>query len=154
LIPASAAARGQGKLIVIERRPWTQEIDWLDPLADIAIKGYLENPKRDSKVADKLSSVWAVRTKLRSLKDENDKLQGQQNELSNAMDEIRRNLRAIEKNTQAGDLRAKLTSRLSQTSTQHDAIAKRLVELDLLISEQQIRLRDAILDLNVPVQTR
>lgn len=154
LIPASAAARGQGKLTVIERRPWTQEIDWLDPLADVAIKAYLESPKRDAKVAEKISAVWVIRSKLRSLRDENDKLQSQQSELSNAMDEIRRNLRAIEKNTQAGDLRSKLTSRLAQTSTQHDSISKRLVELDLLIGEQQIRLRDAILDLNVPVQTR
>lgn len=154
LIPTSAAARGQGKLTVIERRPWTQEIDWLDPLADVAIKAYLESPKRDAKVAEKISAVWVIRSKLRSLRDENDKLQSQQGELSNAMDEIRRNLRAIEKNTQAGDLRTKLTSRLSQTSTQHDSISKRLVELDLLVGEQQIRLRDAILDLNVPVQTR
>jgi hypothetical protein len=154
LIPAAAAARGQGKITVIERRPWTQEIDWLDPLADLAMKAYFENPKRDAKVAEKLNAVWAIRSKLRGLKDEQDKLQGQQNELSNAMDEIRRNLRAIEKNTQAGDLRAKLTSRLAASSTQHDGISKRLVELDLQISEQQIRLRDAILDLNVPVQTR
>lgn len=154
LIPATAAARGQGKLTVIERRPWTMEIDWLDPLADVAIKAYLESPKRDAKVAEKIGAVWVIRSKLRGLKDENDKLQSQQSELSNAMDEIRRNLRAIEKNTQAGDLRTKLTSRLAQSSTQHDTISKRLVELDLLIGEQQIRLRDAILDLNVPVQTR
>jgi hypothetical protein len=154
LIPAAAAARGQGKLTVIERRPWTQEIDWLDPLADLAIKAYLESPKRDAKVAEKISAVWVIRSKLRSLRDENDKLQSQQSELSNAMDEIRRNLRAIEKNTQAGDLRSKLTGRLAQASAQHDSISKRLVELDLLIGEQQIRLRDAVLDLNVPVQTR
>jgi hypothetical protein len=154
LIPASAAARGQGKLTVIERRPWTQEIDWLDPLADVAIKAYLESPKRDPKVAERISAVWVIRSKLRSLRDENDKLQSQQAELSNAMDEIRRNLRAIEKNTQAGDLRTKLTGRLAQSSNQHDSVSKRLVELDLLIGEQQIRLRDAILDLNVPVQTR
>jgi hypothetical protein len=154
LIPAAAAARGQGKLTVIERRPWTQEIDWLDPLADLAIKAYLESPKRDPKVAERISSVWAIRSKLRGLRDENDKLQSQQAELSNAMDEIRRNLRAIEKNTQAGDLRTKLTGRLAQASSQYDGIAKRLVELDLLMGEQQIRLRDAVLDLNVPVQTR
>jgi hypothetical protein len=154
LIPTEAPARGQNKLIVTETRPWTNEIDWLDPLADLAIKAYLQDPKRDGAVSAKLTEAWAIRMKVRQLQDENDKLARQQNELNNALEEIRRNLRAIEKNTQAGDLRAKLTARLGATSSQYDGISKRLVELGLAISENQVRLRDALLDLNIPVQHR
>jgi hypothetical protein len=154
LIPTEAPARGQNKLIVTETRPWTSEVDWLNPLADLAIKAYLQDPKRDGALSAKLSEAWAIRMKVRQLQDENDKLAAQQNELNNALEEIRRNLRAIEKNTQAGDLRAKLTARLGATSSQYDGISKRLVELGLAISENQVRLRDALLDLNIPVQHR
>lgn len=152
LIPAVSPAKGQSKITVTESRAQTEQTDWLGPLAEIAVKAYLQSPTRDGKVAQRLGEVWDIRSKLRGFEDENDKLAKQARELENAMDETRRNLRAIEKNTQAGDLRAKLTKRLNDQSAQHDGIEKRLVELGLMISEQQVRLRDALQDLSLPPQ--
>jgi hypothetical protein len=152
LVPTTVAQKAQAKLTVVEQKPETVEIDWLDPLAEIAVQDYLKSGKGDPQVSAKLAQAWAIRGKLRDLRDERDRLTAQQNELERGMNELRQSLRAIEKNAQAGDLRAKLATRLGEASQKYDGITKRLVELGMLTSEQEVRFRDAISEIKLPPQ--
>lgn len=61
-----------------------------------------------------------------------------------ATEETRANLKALEKNKAAGDLRAKLTSRLGTDSARLDELGKRMVEVDFTINEQRVRFQDAV----------
>jgi chromosome segregation ATPase len=113
------------------------------------VRGYLADGRRNPEFASKLTDVWTVREDLRRTSDELEKLTNEQNELERASEESRRNLKAIEKNPQAADLRQKLTRRLTETSTRLDAISKRAVELRMALDERRVRFREAVQDLKL-----
>lgn len=149
LIPLEIKAHAKADLKVDERRPAQEEADWLSNLADEAIKGYVSDPRANAELVKRLRDAWTLRETLRRATDEFEKLMNERNELERASEETRRNLRAIEKNPQAGDLRQKLTKRLTEASTRVDTITKRTIELRMNIDEQQVRFRDAVRDLRL-----
>ena len=149
LVPIELRTRGKAELTVDERRANQEPVDWIDPLADDAVRGYLGDARANPAIAQKLKDAWVVRDALRKHTDEFTKLANERQELERLTDETRRSLRAIEKNPQAADLRQKLTKRLSDASTRIDAITKRSIELQMNIDEQQVRFRDAVQDLKL-----
>ncbi len=64
-------------------------IDWLNPLADDAVKGYLADSRADRGLADKLRDAWAIRDKLRAATDEENSLVTEQAELEKGSRETR-----------------------------------------------------------------
>ena len=114
------------------------------PLADQAVQAYLADKRANGDVAAQLRAAWEFRKVLVRAGDERAKIAVQDVELRRASEETRANLKALEKNTTAGDLRAKLTARLADTAARLDAIGKRIIEIDLLANEQRVRLGDAV----------
>ncbi len=149
LVPVDVRANGKTELTVDERLAVQQQVDWLSPLADEAVRSYLADPRADRALSDKLRDAWTVRAKLQSAIDEQGKLTNEQAELEKASRETRLSLEAIEKNAQAADLRAKLTKRLGELQSRMEQITKRLVEVRLSLNEQQVRFRDAIRELKL-----
>jgi hypothetical protein len=147
LVPLDVKALGSGELVVDERSPYQQPVDWLDDLAAIAVKAYLSDPRSDKKTVGQLATAWATRDKLRALLDERNSLTTEQADLQRNTQETRASLKAIEKNRAAADLAAKLTDRLRRDTDRLDAITKRLIEIDLANREQEVRFRDAIRDI-------
>ncbi len=149
LVPTALKPHSKTELTVEERRAGQQEADWLDPLADQAVRAYLADRRARPELVAKLTAAWAVRDSLRHALDELEKLENERNELERASDETRRNLKAVEKNPQAQDLRQKLTRRLSEAAARLDAITKRAIELKMSADELGIRLRDATRELKL-----
>jgi hypothetical protein len=146
LVPIDVAAGKTETLTVDERQQSIRHVDWLDPLADDAVRVYLDGTfvKPDPAVAKALGGAWTIRKTLASAVDERGKLGNEEANLRRATDETRQNLKALEKNAAAGDLRAKLTSRLAADSARLDHVMKRIVEVDLSINEQRVRFKDAV----------
>lgn len=142
LVPVDVPRRGTAVLDVDERRLFRQQIDWLDQLADDAVQGYLKDPRADAAVAKQLGQAWDIRGKLRPAIDERDRILAEQQRLEQQSHELRQNLRAIEKNKTADELRRDLTDRLAKASARLDEITKRIIVLEMQINEQQIRFRD------------
>ncbi|WP_437339220.1 hypothetical protein [Sorangium sp. So ce394] len=142
LVPVDVPRRGTAVLDVDERRTFRQQIDWLSQLADDAVQAYLKDPRADAAVAKQLGQAWEVRGKLRPAIDERDRLIAEQQRLEQQSHELRQNLRAIEKNKTADELRRDLTDRLAKASARLDEITKRVIVLEMQINEQQIRFRD------------
>jgi hypothetical protein len=151
LVPLQIGANATETLTVDERQQTVRNVDWLDPLADEAVRAYLAgaNGKVDPDAAKLLKAAWAVRKALVDASNERAKLSAQENDLRRATDETRNNLKALEKNTAAGDLRAKLSARLAADSTELDRVTKRIIEVDLTLNEQRVRLADALRGLKV-----
>ncbi len=149
LIPVDVRPHGRTELTVDERQSTQQGVSWLSPLADTAVKGYLKDPRADQNIAGRLAAAWVLRDKLKKSVDEMKALGDEQDELEKETRETRLSLRAIEKNKQAADLRAKLTRRLSDATTRLEQITKRMIELKMAINEQQVRFRDAIHDIKL-----
>ena len=149
LVPIVVQAAARGELTVEERMPAREQTDWLSPVADEAVKGYLADPRADPALVAALTSAWAGRDALKKVRDEQYALTNSQRELEKSARETRLSLDAIEKNRQAADLRAKLTARLADVTGRLDQITKKLVELNMRASELEVRFRDAIRELKL-----
>jgi hypothetical protein len=150
LVPIPLKPRGRAELVVDERQATQQGIDWLQPLADEAVKAYLADPRADRGVVQKLSDAWRLRDAVKKASDQVDALETEQQELEKSSRETRLSLDAIEKNKQAADLRAKLTRRLAEVTTRLDQITKKLIELRLTLGEAQVRFKEAIREITLP----
>jgi hypothetical protein len=144
LVPIVVQAAARAELTVEERQPTQERTDWLSPIADEAVKAYLADPRADRALVAALGSAWAQRDALKKASDERNSLTQSQAELEKSARETRLSLEAIEKNKQAGDLRARLTARLADVTNRLDQITKKLVELNMRASELEVRFRDAI----------
>jgi hypothetical protein len=144
LVPVEAGARAVSDLTVDERQSNERSVDWLSAQADDAVRAYLADRRAEPAVANALRAAWDVRLSLTRALEERAKLSAEQNELSRSTEETRRNLKALEKNRTAGDLRDKLTERLAKNSLRLDEISKRLVEVDMKVNEQRVRFSDMI----------
>jgi hypothetical protein len=144
LVPTTIAAHATTKLTVDERQQVTWGIDWLTPLADEAVRAYLGDHRADAAVAEQLRAAWEFRKVLVRAGDERTTLATQDADLRRATNETRANLKALEKNASAGDLRTRLTARLAADAARLDAIGKRMIEIDLTINEQRVRFNEAI----------
>jgi len=142
LVPIQVPARGTAVLDVDERRVFRQRADWMSQIVDDAVKDYLKDPRAEAAVVRQLQQAWDQRAKLRPAIDERDKLLRERVRLDQQSDELRQNLRAIEKNKSADELRRDLTDRLGKASARLDEITKRLIVLEMQINEMEIRFRD------------
>jgi hypothetical protein len=149
LVPIPLKPNARAELVVDERQATQQGIDWLQPLADEAVKAYLADPRADRALAQKLSEAWALRDVVKKQSEQVDALETEQEELEKSSRETRLSLEAIEKNKQAADLRAKLTKRLGDVTTRLEQITKKLVELRLSLGEAQVRFKEAIRDVKL-----
>ncbi|MCC6667821.1 MAG: DUF4139 domain-containing protein [Polyangiaceae bacterium] len=151
LVPMSVKPFGKSELTVDERRAHQQQVSWLSPLADEAVKAFLSDSRANPQVQTQLKNVWAVREIWKKSVDEERKLTDEQAELEKASNETRLSLRAIEKNTQAADLRVKLTKRLDEVTKRMEQITKRLIEVKMAMNEQEVRFRDAVREIKLLV---
>jgi hypothetical protein len=149
LVPVEAGAHALSELTVDERQSNERSVDWLSQQADDAVRLYLADRRAEPNVVAQLRAAWDVRLSLTRALEERTKLTTEQNELSRSTEETRRNLKALEKNKTAADLRDKLTQRLAQNSLRLDEITKRLVEVDMRVNEQRVRFSDMIRSIKV-----
>lgn len=149
LVPTKIDARSTGELVVDERQTNRRREDWFTPVADNAVKAYLQDPRADASIAAKLSAAWGYRTQILSLRDARQKLAQEQVDLQHQTEETRRNLRAIEKNKTADALRAKLTQRLGEMAARLDEITKHVVETDSKLAELGVRFKEGVREIKV-----
>jgi hypothetical protein len=144
LVPTTLGPRATTELVLDERQQMTRGVDWLEPLADDAVKAYLRDKRADPVIAAQLKAAWEIRQVLAKANDDRQKLASEEADRRAATEETRANLKALEKNTAAADLRAKLTERLAADSSRLDVLSKKLIELNLKINENQVRFVEAI----------
>jgi hypothetical protein len=149
LVPTEVAARATQTLTVDERLQCTRGIDWLSPLADDAVRAYGADRTADPTVVKALAEAWLIRKALMAAVNERAKLAAEEADLRRGTEETRANLKALEKNKAADDLRAKLTDRLAADSARLDQVTKRTVEVDMAVAEQRVRLSDSIRGIKV-----
>jgi hypothetical protein len=144
LVPTSVAAHATSELVVDERTTVRRPTDWFTPLADNAVSAFFADPHSDQAVVQKLKSAWLVRNDYVKQNDTIASLRAQEHDLSRAVDEVRRDLRAIEKSKTADTLRQSLTAKLAKSSTKLDELNRQIVEIDAKLAELGVAFREAI----------
>ena len=153
LVPVPVGALATVETVLNERIGQQQQVDWLSDLAEQAVKGYLADAKANPAKVAALEAAWTLRVEWKKLADESARLRTEQQNLERSSEETRDNLRAIEKNKAAEDLRKTLTSRLAKSSARLDHVIKRLIEVDMRIKELELRFREAVKELHIPPAT-
>jgi hypothetical protein len=153
LVPVQVGPQSTVTVTLDERQGQEQAVDWLSLLAEEAVKGYLAAPDSDRASAAALKSAFALRNDWKKIADEMGRLRGEQQELERSTEETRNNIKAIEKNKAADDLRKSLTARLGKASARLDVVAKRLIEADLQVKELELRFREAIKDVHIAARS-
>ena len=143
LVPIVVSGYAKSELVVDERRSYNQSVDWLSPLADEAVSAFVGASGSSATVVAKLSAAWKLRGRWKRASDEYSKLNSEQRELQRAAREWRLSLKAIEKNTQAADLRRDLERRLRDNTSRQEKVSKRLIQVQMEMNEARIRFRDA-----------
>jgi hypothetical protein len=149
LVPAHIRAGATAELTVDERTTLNRREDWFTIIADNAVKAYLADSRADRAVVTKLTAAWAIRKEIVDRYDARAKLSQEQATQNQQQQETRANLRAIEKNKTADQLRTRLTARLAETSNRLDEIGKRVVEIDSKLAELRIQFKEALRDLKI-----
>ena len=152
LVPVEITGHASKELVIDERQGSQQAQEWLDNLADDAVKEYLAGPDGKGEAATQLRAAWTIRSDWKRLADEAERLQSEQNDLQTATEETRENLKAIEKNKSAEDLRRTLTARLSKASTRLDEVTKRLIQVHMQVKELELRFREAVKLVRIPAR--
>ncbi|MGA2449210.1 MAG: DUF4139 domain-containing protein [Polyangiaceae bacterium] len=144
LIPTSVASHAKSELVVDERTTVRRSADWFTPLADNAVAAFLADPHSDPAVVRALKAAWLVRSEVVRHNDAVTSLRAQAADLSRAVDEVRRDLRAIEKSKSADALRQTLTVKLAKSSNKLDELNRQIVEIDAKLAELGVAFREAI----------
>jgi hypothetical protein len=152
LVPVEIAGHASKELVIDERQGQQQAEEWLNNLADDAVKEYLAGPDGKGEAGTQLRAAWTIRNDWKRLADEAERLQVEQNDLQTSTEETRENLRAIEKNKAAEDLRKTLTARLSKASSRLDEVTKRLIQVHMQIKELELRFREAVKLVRIPAR--
>lgn len=149
LVPWEIGVRETKDLVVDERSSFQRQEDWFSAVADAAKRAYSTAPGADRGVVAKLDAAWKLRDEIVRQRDARAKVEVEVKQLRAQSDDTRRNLRAIEKNQAAGELRSTLTQRLSQMSARLDELTKDSVELETKLTELEVRFREAVRDIKL-----
>ncbi len=150
LVPSSVPARGHTETLVTTRTPFTVMVNLQDEQAALAIEQYLREASPPDAVAQVLRARPVdLRQQIQDLSREHATQTQRRDDLQRNAEETRDNLRAIQRNPQAADLRAQLTTRLGRVATELDQITRRVVELDTQIGERRVRLAEAVRGIDV-----
>src|SRR5262249_5106156 len=125
LIPLPLQAKKSSTLTIEERQPRRHTIHILDAGAT-EIGLYVEGSRLPPEVADKLKQAIALRKEMGKSEEALEELRDRIGELSQRADELRENLKALEKVKGADALRKKLVASLTTVTTEADTLAKKL----------------------------
>jgi hypothetical protein len=149
LVPLQVPARGTAEAVVATRSPFTVLANLQDDQAALAIEQYLREASPPDDVARTLRLALELRQQIQDLSREHATQIQRRDDLQHNAQETRDNLRAIQRNPQAADLRAQLTARLGRVATELDQITRRVVELDTQIGERRVRLAETVRGIDV-----
>ncbi|MEZ4392249.1 MAG: DUF4139 domain-containing protein [Polyangiales bacterium] len=148
LVPVTVPGHGNAEQVVVTRSAFTQNLPFDHEQSVLAIEAYLNQGHAPAAVATTLRTALDMRRQLQELRTSRDAAVQRRDDLQRNAEETRGNLRAIERNPSAADLRAQLTSRLSRVATEIDQATRRIVELDTQMSERNVRLVEALRELS------
>jgi hypothetical protein len=148
LVPITVPGHGRHEQLVTTRAAFTQNLPFDHEQSVLAIEAYLRDGHPAANIATTLRTALDMRRQLADQRQARDAATQRRDDLQRNAEETRGNLRAIERNPGAADLRAQLTARLARVSAEIDQATRRIVELDTQMSERNVRLTEALRELD------
>jgi outer membrane protein OmpA-like peptidoglycan-associated protein len=148
LIPLPLQSARTSVLTVEERQPRRHTIHILDAGAT-ELGLYIKGSHLPAPIAEKLKEAIALRKEMGKIEDTLDDLRTRISDLSNRADEIRENIRSLDKVKGADALRRKLVASLTTVTTEVDAIARKLGADSEGLATARNKLHDSLRDITL-----
>jgi hypothetical protein len=144
--------RQQATAAVVEQTPSRRSISIWEGRALPLLERLLVATNLGQEARQRLEPIVARRQEIGRIDSRIEELKAQQAELDQRANETRQNLNSIKKDAAAGALRAKLSKRLEQFTSDGDRIGREVVELQTKRMTLRIELEDLLqtLDLTAP----
>jgi hypothetical protein len=154
-IPVQLAAQhASAKVEVVEQTPSTRSLSIWDSEVPGLLQQLLAAPELSPAARAALQPILDLRQAIGRIDSEVAGLKTQQSELDRRAEQERQNLRAIQKDPNAGALRKKLSERLSQLANEAAALGRVIVEKSSRRMEQQLAIEDKLRDLDLQTLSR
>jgi len=153
LVPMDVKKRSKKtEYVVVEQTPVKTSLTIWDSSAvkalELVLKEVTDLPSRSrarlEEVLEKRSRIGEIDTRLKHLRQK-------QSELDQRMYQTRQNIRALEKNRSASNLKARLASKLSEYSRETDIIARQIVELTNERMELKVAMEDTLSEISLEI---
>jgi hypothetical protein len=146
---AVAAGKREGSLTLVEQTPSRSSISiWNRPALEILEK-LLVHAELSADAKRKLKPIVDKRRELARIEEQIVGLTEKRNRLDQRSNELRENIRAIAKNTQAGEQRQKWTRQLDEFTSEANKLGAQLAELEARRLDKRIELEDAVQELEL-----
>jgi hypothetical protein len=143
LIPLPLRAEAASTLAVEERQPRRHTLQILDAGAT-EIGLYVDGSHLPAPIVEKLHAAIALRKQMGALEDGLEGARDRLDDLGRRADEIRENIRALDKVSGADALRKKLVASLAQVTSDTDALARKLGTDSEALATARSKLQDSL----------
>ena len=149
LIPVTVPARNKLKHEVIEQTPVERTVDFMSDVAAEAVALYLKGPAVDQAAGAALQQALTLREQIIAAQARSANANRQRQLHRESAAETRENLKSLKDVERAGDLKKRLTDRLSDLDGKIAALTATIVEADNEVSELRVRLSEVLQDVTL-----
>jgi hypothetical protein len=148
LVPLPLQPGRTSTLAIEERQPRRQQIQILDAGAT-EIGLYVEGSKLPAPIVEKLRAAIALRKEMGVIEEGLEGLRDRLDDFGARGDELRENLKALDKVKGADDLRKRLIASLTQLTTESDALARKLGTDSEALATARGKLQESLRDITL-----
>jgi hypothetical protein len=152
IIPLEFKPQTKTEIEVAERSPTVQDVQLLTDVGRDALQLYLGGPAIDEAAGPALRKALELRDQIGVFDTDIGRFSAERDEVSTAMYEVRNSLYAIEGIGRAGELRTRLTQRLTELQKRYDTLQTKIIDLTAQRGEMVVEMAEALreVDLEVP----
>jgi outer membrane protein OmpA-like peptidoglycan-associated protein len=147
LVPLPLQASKASTFTIEERQPRKQAIQLLDSGTQLGL--YIEGSHLPSEVVEKLNAAIALRKEMGKIEENVEALRERLADLSSRADDVRENLKSLDRVRGTDDLRRRLVASLTHATTESDAVARQLGLASEALATARQKLHDALKDITL-----
>ena len=152
IVPVELATQAKTEIEILERSPMTQEVQMLSPDARAAVRLYLAGPAVDDAMSPTLRRALEIGDEIGTIDTDIERFTEERQQVQTWTYEVQNNLYSIEGIARAGELRTRLTQRLTELQKKFDELQTKITDLTARRGERYVELTELLreVDFEVP----
>ncbi|MBN1769618.1 MAG: DUF4139 domain-containing protein [Deltaproteobacteria bacterium] len=152
IVPVDFAAQAKTEIEILERSPMVQEVQMLNPDARAAVRLYLAGAAVDGAMGPTLRRALEIGDEVGTIDTDIQRFTEERQQVQTWTYEVQNNLYSIEGIARAGELRTRLTQRLSELQKRFDELQTKITDLTARRGEMYVELTELLreVDFEVP----
>ncbi|MBN1772204.1 MAG: AgmX/PglI C-terminal domain-containing protein, partial [Deltaproteobacteria bacterium] len=152
IVPVELATQAKTEIEILERSPMTQEVQLLDPDARAAVRLYLAGPAVDGAMGPTLRRALEIGDEVGTIDTDIERFTEEREQVQTWTYEVQNNLYSIQGIARAGELRTRLTQRLTELQKKFDELQTKITDLTARRGERYVELTELLreVDFEVP----